>query len=79
LWRGLDVQLSEKKLLDRDASPPRRLIALHQLNCCGSSYHYAVKMTYGPLPGFTNLAKYSPDFARLEMVLPAQFAGRPGK
>jgi len=50
LWRGLDVQLSEKKVLDRDAMParkppPRRLVALLQVNCCGISHHYTVKMT----------------------------------
>jgi hypothetical protein len=44
LWRGLDVQLSEKKVFDRDESPkrqspPRWRAALLPVDYCGISYH----------------------------------------
>ena len=52
MWRGLDVQLSEKKVFDRDGSPkrqspPRWRAALLQVDYCGISHHYRTNMAQG--------------------------------
>jgi hypothetical protein len=76
LWRGLDVQLSEKKGLNREAllmrkTSPRWLGALLLVNCCGFShysrlYHGAWLARLAPL----KLLKTHPILPCLEVCLP---------